>query len=181
MCAGTAGTSCKPAVGLKRTLTRRHAETHNGGERVRELAPGVFTEMFVKLAAVSEVVTVAVLNEGARQVRDATRNSFVGVHAYGTPTPARRGGPPSRVSYALHEAMTFTAVTASTGGWQVHIGPRPGVFPQHGRTDSATYGNYMERGRSGRGHLAFPFLEPAFRRTMDAAHIATLFRAERWI
>jgi hypothetical protein len=142
-----------------------------------ELRPGVFTELMATLAARVELMVAAGVAAGAEEIRDDARNSFIGQHPLGTPSPARQGGPPSRISRTLDESLTWTPPLRSPIGWVSLIGAEPGHYPSygHGRTDSATYGYYMEMGLSGKRHASYPFLRPALARFHDEARLAAIF------
>lgn len=145
------------------------------------LRPGVFRELFGTLAAAVETATAAAVAEGAQRIRDDTQASFVGQHPLGTPSPARQGGPPSRISRTLHESMTFTPPLRQAEGWVSHIGAEPGHYPFYNhRTDSATYGYYMEMGLSGKRHASYPFLRPALERFAESK-VLDLFKAHPFI
>jgi len=132
-----------------------------------------------ELTGIVEASTAAAVAAGAEHVRDDARQSFVGQHALGTPTPARPGGPPSRISRTLRESLTFTAPIRGAEGWTSYIGAEPGHFPYYSRIDSATYGYYLESPGAGRSHRRYPFLVPALERFEPRA--AEVFRAQRWI
>ena len=144
------------------------------------LRPGVFRELFIELTAIVEASTAAAVTEGGKRIRDDVQASFVGQHELHTPSPARRGGPPSRISRTLHESITATVATRDPLGWTSHIGAEPGHYPYYNhRTDSATYGYYLEMGLAGKRHLSYPFLRPALERFQP--HALEVFRLRRWL
>lgn len=140
------------------------------------LRPGVIRDLMATLAARTEVIVAAAVAAGAEEIRDDARNSFIGEHPLGTPSPARQGGPPSRISHTLDESLTWTVPIRGPLGWTSHIGAEPGHYSYYNhRTDSATYGYYMEMGLSGKRHASYPFLRPALARFHDEARLAALF------
>lgn len=143
-----------------------------------ELRLGVFRALMEQLTEIVEVSTAAAVAAGAAEIRDDARRSFVGQHALGTPTPARPGGPPSRISRTLDESLTFTAPTRRAEGWTSYIGAEPGHYNGYSRIDSATYGYYLESPGAGKSHRRYPFLVPALERFEPRA--VEVFRAQRW-
>lgn len=145
------------------------------------LRPGVFRAMFTTLAEAVETATAAAVAEGAQHIRDDARNSFVGQHPLHEPSPARRGGPPSRISRTLDESLTWTTPLRQAEGWVSHIGAEPGRYPYYNRRiDSATYGYYLEMGLAGKRHLSYPFLRPALERFTESK-VLDLFKAHPFI
>lgn len=145
------------------------------------LRPGVFRELMAQLTAIVEASTAVAVAECAKQVRDDARASFIGQHNLNEPSPARRGGPPSRISHTLDDSLTFTMPLRQAEGWVSHIGATPGMYPYYSsRTDSATYGFYLESPGAGRSHRRYPFLVPALMR-FDESRAFEVFRAQRWL
>lgn len=130
----------------------------------RELRPGVFTEIFAKVAAETEAKTKRALTAtGLAIEREAKLNvGRGGTHKYGTPTPASPGGPPALISGTLRRSVTHTPVTRGSGGWSMKIGTAVGVYPPYGkgkRTASSRYGYFLETGV--RNGAMYPWLLPA--------------------
>ncbi len=147
------------------------------------LRPGVFTRIFAELDAKAEHVVSSGLEAVAVAIEDDVKLRFVGQHPYGTPTPAKRGGPPSRISRTLEKSMTHTTPEHTLLGFHVNVGPKTGLYPTYGkgRVDSATYGYYLEVAGAGKTHIRFPFLVPAFDRIAGSStKVAELFRAVKW-
>lgn len=97
-------------------------------------------------------------------VRQAKTNASNGSHPYGTPTPARPGEGPARISGTLRNSITRTAVRKAAGSWETKVGLRPGMAPSYPgrhrtRTPSSVYGKYLETGL--RNGATYPFLKPA--------------------
>lgn len=131
----------------------------------RELLPGVFTEMFTTMAAKTLVKVGAALEPVALAVEtEAKRNASQGEHAYGTPTPARPGSGPARISGTLVRSITHDSPRPSgVGAVSIRVGPAGGLFSPHNRrTPSSRYGLYLETGL--RNGSTYPFLKPALRK-----------------
>jgi hypothetical protein len=109
-------------------------------------------------------------------VKQARTNASNGSHAYGTPTPARPGEGPARISGTLRNSITRTAVVKSAEGWETKVGIRPGQVPNYRRgrhrTPSSQYGKYLETGL--RNGSTYPFLKPATQ--MAAIQAAVVYR-----
>lgn len=149
-----------------------------------ELLPGVFTEILTRLGARAEAATVAVLEPLAAAVeRQAKINASSGEHRRGTPTPARPGSGPARISGTLVRSITHTRPERGPHGWEVRVGTGVGLYPPYGRhTPSSRYGYYLEHGL--RNGARYPFLGPAAHMvTHITAHsvVADAFRTVRWI
>lgn len=94
--------------------------------------------------------------------RQAKTNASNGSHAYGTPTPARPGSGPARISGTLAGSIARTAVTANGAGWEAKVGLVPGRVPKYRKGRGATsskYGSYLETGL--KNGTQYPFLKPA--------------------
>ena len=76
------------------------------------LRPGVFRGPVDEVDGDVEASTAAAVDVCGRDIRDDARASFIGQHAYGTPSPARLGGPPSRIASSLDESLTWTTPLA---------------------------------------------------------------------
>lgn len=116
-------------------------------------------------------------------VKQAKTNASSGSHAYGTPTPARPGSGPARISGTLVNSITRTAVIRSGIGWEAKVGLRPGRVPPYRKGRGATsskYGLYLETGL--RNGSTYPFLGPAANLAHIQAGVAfsKAFGAAKW-
>jgi hypothetical protein len=147
------------------------------------LRPGVFTEMFAKLSERAEAVMHAGLEGVAEAIEEEVRSSFVGKHALGTPTPARRGGPPSRISETLEDSLGHSDPEHDITGMHIRVGVFDGHYPPYSdRVDSATYGHYLEVEGAGKSHVRYPFLVPAFDRVAgSSSRVVEIFRTFPWL
>lgn len=129
-----------------------------------ELAVGVFTVLFGKLAAAAQVKTGAALEPVALAVEtEAKRNASNGQHRYGTRTPARPGSGPAKISGTLVGSITHTTPVPDGFGWKTRVGVAGGQYPPYNhRTHSGRYGYYLETGL--RNGATYPFLRPAFQK-----------------
>jgi hypothetical protein len=130
----------------------------------RELVPGVFTSMFTTAGAtVVAKIPLALAPVALAVETEAKRNASNGEHAYRTPTPARPGSGPARISGTLVRSITHSGPTVTAaGGVSVRVGPEGGLYSPHNRrTPSSKYGMYLEKGMLRNGN-AYPFLVPAF-------------------
>lgn len=86
-----------------------------------------------------------------------------GTHRYGTPTPARPGGPPALISGTLRRSVTHSPIVRGGFGWETRVGLASGFFPPYGkkRSPSSKYGAALETGL--RNGAKYPWLLPAFR------------------
>jgi hypothetical protein len=115
--------------------------------------------------------------------RQAKTNASNGSHLYGTPTPARPGTGPARISGTLVNSITRTATTPSGAGWQVKVGLAPGRTPPYRKGRGATsskYGLFLETGL--RNGARYPFLGPAANLAPIQARVAfaKAFSAVKW-
>lgn len=126
-----------------------------------ELRPGVFTAGFARLTAQGEMKGRISLGELAKAVeRQAKINASNGQHAYGTPTPARPGEGPARISGTLARSLGHSAIKPDGTGWSTRVGPKTGKFPPYSdRTPADRYGLYLETGL--RNGATYPWLKPA--------------------
>jgi hypothetical protein len=147
----------------------------------RELAPGVFTRLFTQAGATVIVKIPLALAPVALAIEtEAKRNASQGSHAYGTPTPARPGAGPARISGTLVRSITHSNPTVGiAGGVSIRVGPEGGLYSPHNRrTPSSRYGYYLEKGMLRNGN-AYPFLGPAFHKVgpeTARASFAAVFR-----
>jgi hypothetical protein len=141
-----------------------------------ELLPGVLPAMLTRIAAVSEVKSRSALTAVALAVeKQAKINASSGQHRRGTKTPASRGSGPARISGTLVRSITHTPAVMGLGGWETRVGVADGLFsPYNHRTQSSTYGKYLETGL--RGGSKYPFLGPAFH-MVSSISIYTIFKA----
>ncbi|MCW2900926.1 MAG: hypothetical protein JWO67_3191 [Streptosporangiaceae bacterium] len=124
------------------------------------LAPGVFTAIAARLSVELEARAIVSLNGVGLLVEDrAIQSISARSHAYRTPTPASRGGPPAMVSGTLAGSITHDLT-----GLSMRVGTAAGRFPPYGkgRTPSSLYGLYLEKLGAGINHITYPFLKPAF-------------------
>ena len=132
----------------------------------RPLEPGVFTATFAKAAAKARLTGQAALTSLAIAVeRQAKTDLARAEHPYGTPTPAKRGGPPALISGNLRRAVTHSKPTPYPTGWEIRVGVARGFFPKYpgrptSKTEAARYGRYLEEGL--RNGAKYPWLVPAF-------------------
>lgn len=126
-----------------------------------ELRPGVFMAGFARLSAEGEIKGRLGLEELAHAVeKQAKINASNGRHAYGTPTPARPGEGPARITGALVASVTHSTITKDPAGWSTKVGPALDAAPRgRGRTPPHKYGNYLETGL--RNGETYPWLKPA--------------------
>jgi hypothetical protein len=145
-----------------------------------ELAPGVFTKMFTRAGAMALVKIPIALEPVALAIEtEAKKNASQGAHAYGTPTPAKPGSGPARISGTLVRSITHSPPKPSAkGGVEIRVGPEGGLYSPHNRhTPSSKYGLYLETGL--RNGSRYPFLGPAFHRVGPVtarASFAAVFR-----
>lgn len=143
-----------------------------------ELIPGIIAERLAAIVAQAEVRSAAALDQVGVLVHERAVSSISArSHAYRTPTPATRGGPPAMVSGTLAKSLTHTTPEPSADGWQVKVGTMPGMTPPYSsRTPSNLYGHYLETAGAGRSHVRYPFLKAAFDVTAKPAALVA-FRA----
>ena len=99
---------------------------------------------------------------GDALAKQAKSNASNGSHPYGTPTPARPGAGPARISGTLRNSIVRTAVIRTAGGWEAKVGLAPGKSPPYRKGRGATsskYGLYLETGL--KNGTTYPFLKPA--------------------
>jgi hypothetical protein len=135
-----------------------------------ELDIGDLAKLFAGLAAEIEVKAPLALTSVALAVqKQAVINASTGAHPYGTKTPAWPGSGPARISGTLVRSITHTGVQRTAIGWETRVGPARGFYPTYrtpsggsftSKTQSATYGEYLERGL--RNGAKYPWLLPAF-------------------
>lgn len=141
---------------------------------MRDLAPGVFTELFARLDAQVQVRAAAAIGVVGLEARDRAKKNAAegGSHAYGTPTPASPGAGPASISGTLVASVALSGPSPFAGGWVCRIGPEPGHYPTYGSrasdTDSASYGYYLETGL--RNGATYPWLRPAGTHAGTLAH-----------
>jgi len=158
-------------------MTRRCVRLRRGGEPVaRELAPGVFTAVFTRLAAKTAATGAAALTSIALAIeREAKLNLGRSTHEFGTPTPASAGGPPALISGNLRRAVTHSRPTLAATGAEVKVGLAVGFYPPYGkgkRTPANKYGYYLETVWN------YPFLHPAFRKVTTGGDVGRYVAAE---
>lgn len=125
-----------------------------------ELRPGVFMAGFARLSAEGEIKGRLGLEELAHAVeKQAKTNASNGRHAYGTPTPARPGEGPARITGALVASVGHSTIMKDPTGWSTKVGPAVDAAPRRGRTPPHKYGNYLETGL--KGGQTYPWLKPA--------------------
>lgn len=129
---------------------------------LRELRPGVFEALLAPYGTRLQLGAAEGLHALGKLVAERARENLDQTsHAYGTPSPASPGGPPSRISGTLRDAVDCTEPHLRIGGWEVRVGVVSGRTPPHGRTPAEVYGRILERGETRSGD-AFPWLQPAF-------------------
>ena len=138
---------------------------------MRELQPGAMTRVMLELAAVTDIKLQAALTAVAEAVRkQAVINASTGAHPYGTPTPARPGTGPARISGTLVRSIAQSDLKRTPTGWEIRVGLLHGLYPTYrghrgaftSKTPSHEYGGYLEP--------RFPWLLPAFH---HGVHIVT--------
>lgn len=125
---------------------------------------------------------VGAANEGSRKAVTGAANLVASrtkaklttsSHKKGTPTPSRRGEPPSLVSGTLRRSVKVVpAIPLGAGVWQASVGP------------TAVYARVQELGGAcGRGlHTVLPprpYLSPALQEAIDSGELWAAFR-EGW-
>ena len=96
-------------------------------------------------------------------------------HTRGTPSPARRGGPPSLVTGTGRRSIGQEQVHGLEG-LEIKVGTQGGVFPPDGKTPSSKYLWYQET----LGRFDHPFLQPAFDAVVRAEAMTKILSAFRW-
>jgi hypothetical protein len=154
---------------------------------VPELEPGAMTRKMVEFAALADARLAAALTAiGEAVQKQAVINASTGAHPYGTPTPARPGTGPARISGTLVRSIARSDVKRTATGWEVRVGLLHGLYPTYrtsrgaftSKTPSHEYGEYLERGLLPNG-AAYPWLMPAFHHgvhTVTAIVMLELFR-----
>ncbi len=129
-----------------------------------ELEPGALRTILARIAEQGVQRAADGLEAVAEAIeRQARANASNGEHAYGTPTPARPGEGPARISGTLVDSIGHNPVEWAAEGWATKVGPRKGSYPPYSarwksRADSAQYGYYLETGDHG---ITYPWLGPA--------------------
>lgn len=131
------------------------------------LRPGVFIELFGKMAIQAQLRTPMALDIVALAAeKQAKINASTGSHAYGTPTPASPGTGPAQISGTLVRSITHSTPMPHGLGWSAKVGTAAGMYPVYrtlaggvvkSRTPSSKYGYYLEKGL--RNGARYPFLE----------------------
>jgi HK97 gp10 family phage protein len=106
-------------------------------------------------------------------VAETKKNLHTSSHKYGTPTPARVGGPPSLISGDLSRSISKAS---AKGGTEVRIGPDSSPHGSNavrnrrgtsGGTANSKIGLYLETGL--KNGAQYPFLRPAYDKVKDSA------------
>ncbi|MQS14525.1 hypothetical protein F7Q99_20210 [Streptomyces kaniharaensis] len=119
------------------------------------------TAVFTKVSAQGIARTPIALADLADAIlKQAKTNASNGSHAWGTPTPARPGEGPARISGTLVRSLARTSVNRTVTGAEVRVGTQPGMAPPYSRTPSSKYGSYLEQGL--KNGARYPFLTTAF-------------------
>jgi hypothetical protein len=143
-------------------------------EMVSGLLAARLARLGVELRAREPVVLVAT----ATAVLERARHNLTAArHPYGTPTPARPGGPPAMISGTLAGALALTKPVMTPLGMILHVGVKSGVYPPYGRgkkTEAAKYGYYLEVTGAGRSRVRYPWLMPAVHAVGHTAATASL-------
>lgn len=108
--------------------------------------PGVPTAVFARLNEEFEIRgRIALTPVADAIIRQAKTNASVGSHAYGTPTPARPGTGPARISGTLVRSIDRGPVTRHLLGWAVQVGMTAGQYPTYRtRKSSSQYARILE-------------------------------------
>ena len=126
-----------------------------------ELRPG-WTSALRRLAEQGVARAETALEVLAVELEDTARQrASNGIHAYGTPTPARPGEGPAEISGTLKESIGHTRPIKDLLGWEMKVGPRVGFTPPYGRrqTSADQYGYFLETGL--RNGTTYPWLKPS--------------------
>lgn len=146
-----------------------------------EIRPGVFKAVFAQVTRAGDgAVRAGLIIVADALVKQAKSNASNGSHPWGTPTPARPGEGPAKISGTLVRSLTRQRVMAWPGGWETKVGVRPGQVPPYGKTPSSKYALFLETGL--RNGSTYPFLKPAtamFHIQADVAFAKT-FSAAKW-
>lgn len=114
------------------------------------LKPGVPTVMFTRFDAAGRIAGRVAITKVADAAVSAVRKNLrsAGSHAYGTPSPARPGGPPARISSTLMKSIDRSRVTREAFGFFCQIGTAQGMIPPYAMgvspTTSSQYGLILE-------------------------------------
>lgn len=130
-----------------------------------ELRHGTFARIFKELDIEGKVRARKALTELALVVeKQAKINAKNGAHKYKTPTPARPGEGPAKISGTLARSITHTPVVMKAGDFTCKVGMAPGFYPNYGSKSatSSQYASYLEKGKLNGSENAYPFLKPAF-------------------
>ena len=96
-------------------------------------------------------------------------------HPRDTPSPARKGGPPSLVTGTGRRSIGQQHLHG-TDGLEIRVGTHAGVYPPDGKTPSSKYLWYQEK----LARFDHPFLQPAFDAVVRAEAMTKLLSAFRW-
>jgi hypothetical protein len=137
-----------------------------------ELRPGVSRALFANLTAEQQARTKKAMTALALVVERQAKTNLSGFsHRYGTPTPARPGEGPAKISGNLARSVTHTPAERTGTAWVVLVGTGVGFYPTYttkrgrvfrGKTPANVYGRILEVVGSRAGHK-YPWLEPAAR------------------
>ena len=129
-----------------------------------EMVPGILAARMARLGVELRAREPLVLVGTATAVIEKARANLTHArHPYGTPTPARPGGPPAMISGTLAGALAMTSVSMGPLGATLHVGVRSGIRPPYGKnpTEASKYGFYLEVTGAGTSHVRYPWLMPA--------------------
>ena len=140
-----------------------------------EMVSGILAARLARLGVELRAREPLVLVATATAVLERARANLTAMrHPYGTPTPARPGGPPAMISGTLAGALALTKPVVTPFGVTLHVGVKAGVFPPYSRTEAAKYGYYLEVPGAGRSHVRYPWLMPAVHAVGRNAAIASI-------
>lgn len=135
-----------------------------------ELRSGVLSALFTRMAVEAQAKIPAAMSViGTAVERQAKINASTGSHPYGTPTPARPGTGPARISGTLVRSITHTEPALDFLGWSMKVGTATGLYPTYrtlsgrtvkSKTPANKYGLYLEKSLLRNG-VGYPFLGPA--------------------
>jgi hypothetical protein len=143
---------------------------------VPALEPGVFSDLFTKLAAQVAARATEALEAASTLVEErAIQSVSARNHPRLTPTTASPGGPPAMISGTLAKSISHSRPEIKMGTIEIKIGMEAGHYaPYYRATASSLYAQYLETGVAGRGGRAhYPFLRDAFEKTAHPAVLVT--------
>jgi hypothetical protein len=141
-----------------------------------EWRPGVLESLLADIGTVGQVSLRAGLLKIAAAIEAKAKDELgKTTHAYGTPSPAEHGGPPSLISGTGRRSITHQYVKEGIETI-MKVGTAAGVYPSYnGRTPSSKYLYYQETDSD----FDHPFLVPSFVHVVHTQGVATWLAAFR--